>query len=96
MACTGAHERLQQLGRDVELADALGLLGNAAKGLGDELLSQLQTLPDHDAQLASALAASNGVLGFAAERRAASTDLPLSRFGLVSQGPSPLPFLPSP
>ncbi len=26
-----------QLGRDVELADALGLLGNAAKGLGDEL-----------------------------------------------------------
>src|SRR2546429_3592322 len=26
MACTGAHERLQQLGRDVELADALGLL----------------------------------------------------------------------
>lgn len=64
------------------------------QGLSDELLSQLQSLPDHDTQLASALAASNVVLGFAAERRAASTDLPLSRFGLATQGPSPLPSLP--
>lgn len=62
--------------------------------LDDALLSQLQALPDHDSQLATALARSNVVLGFATERRAGGNSLPLSRYGLVAPAPSPLPFLP--
>jgi adenylate cyclase len=64
------------------------------QGLDDALLSQLQALPDHDTQLATALASSNAVLGFATERRPGANGLPLSRYGLVASEPSPLPFLP--
>jgi adenylate cyclase len=64
------------------------------QGLDDALLSQLQALPDHDSQLATALASSNVVLGFATERHAAGNGLPLGRYGLVASEPSPLPFLP--
>ncbi len=64
------------------------------QGLDDALLSQLQALPDHDTQLATALASSNVVLGFATERRADGNGLPLSRYGLVASEPSPVPFLP--
>jgi len=65
------------------------------QGLDDGLISQLQALPDHDAQLANALTARNVVLGFATERRGAGGELPLSRFGLVTAGQPPLAFLPS-
>jgi adenylate cyclase len=64
------------------------------QGLDDALLSQLQGLPDHDSQLAKAMAGSNVVLGFATERRPGNNGLPLSRYGLVASNPSPVPFLP--
>lgn len=60
-----------------------------------ELAAGLAALPDHDAQLAKTLEHENVVLGFAAERSGREEGLPLGRFGLVQQGPSPLGFVPA-
>ena len=59
------------------------------------LATQLAALPSHDGQFAEVLSRGNVVLGFAAEQSAAAGGPPLSRFGLVQQGPSPLAFLPA-
>lgn len=58
------------------------------------LATQLAALPDHDEQFAEVLKRSNVVLGFAAEQSLRDGGPPLSRFGLVQQGPSPLAFVP--
>ncbi len=60
-----------------------------------ELAAGLAALPDHDAQFADVLKRGNTVLGFAAERRGKELGPPLSRFGMVLQGPSPVPFVPT-
>lgn len=59
------------------------------------LATQLAALPDHDGQFAEVLKRSNVVLGFAAEQSPRPGGPPLSRFGLVQQGPSPLGFVPA-
>lgn len=59
------------------------------------LATQLAALPDHDGQFAEVLKRSNVVLGFAAEQSPRDGGPPLSRFGLVQQGPSPLAFVPA-
>ncbi|MDD1509063.1 CHASE2 domain-containing protein [Pseudomonas sp. CNPSo 3701] len=59
------------------------------------LASQLAALPDHDEQFAEVLKNSNVVLGFAAEQSPRDGGPPLSRFGLVQQGPPPLAFAPA-
>lgn len=53
------------------------------------LATQLAALPDHDGQFAEVLERGNVVLGFAAEQSPGVDGPPLSRFGLVQQGPSP-------
>ncbi|GLX15528.1 adenylate/guanylate cyclase domain-containing protein [Pseudomonas straminea] len=58
------------------------------------LATQLAALPDHDEQFAEVLKRSNVVLGFAAEQSPRDGGPPMSRFGLVQQGPSPLAFVP--
>ncbi|MFB4368965.1 MULTISPECIES: CHASE2 domain-containing protein [unclassified Pseudomonas] len=58
------------------------------------LAKQMAALPDHDEQFAEVLKRSNVVLGFAAEQSLRGGGPPLSRFGLVQQGPSPLAFVP--
>lgn len=58
------------------------------------LAKQMAALPDHDEQFAEVLKRSNVVLGFAAEQNLRDGGPPLSRFGLVQQGPSPLAFVP--
>ncbi|SHM01126.1 CHASE2 domain-containing protein [Phytopseudomonas punonensis] len=60
-----------------------------------DLAAGLAALPDHDTQFAEVLKRSNTVLGFAAERSATAGGPPLSRFGMVLQGDSPLPFVPA-
>jgi len=59
------------------------------------LATQLAALPDHDGQFAEVLERGNVVLGFAAEQSSGTGGPPLSRFGMVLQGPSPLPFVPA-
>lgn len=59
------------------------------------LAAELAALPDHDAQLADVLKPGNTVLGFAAEQSSSAVGPPLSRFGLVLQGQSPLSFVPT-
>lgn len=60
-----------------------------------ELAAGLAALPDHDAQFADVLTRGNTVLGFAAEQGDKEAGPPLSRFAMVLQGHSPLPFVPA-
>ncbi|MBD9397428.1 CHASE2 domain-containing protein [Pseudomonas sp. PDM11] len=95
-------ERLEQAGAAAVVFDVLFaepdrtspeqlLRGNL---LPPALATQLAALPDHDEQFAEVLKRSNVVLGFAAEQSLRDGGPPLSRFGLVQQGPSPLAFVP--
>lgn len=68
------------------------LRGNS---LPAELAAGLAALPDHDAQFAEVLKRGNTVLGFAAEQSGSADGPPLSRFGTVVQGQSPLAFVPA-
>lgn len=68
------------------------LRGNS---LPAELATGLAALPDHDAQFAEVLKRGNTVLGFAAEQSGSADGPPLSRFGMVVQGQSPLAFVPA-
>ena len=63
--------------------------------LPPDLVSALAALPDHDGQFAAVLKGGNTVLGFAAERSAKAGGPPLSRFGMVVQGPPPQAFMPA-
>lgn len=59
----------------------------------DAVRQQLQTLPDHDAAFAQALAGAPVVLGFALERRDHAGAVPALKARYVSTGEAPLPYV---
>lgn len=96
-------EKLQQAGAAVIVFDVLFAEADRTSpaallqqtSLPAALARQLAALPEHDAQLAEVLGRGRVVLGFAAERGQTHAGLPLSRFGMVMQGASPLGYLPA-